>query len=120
LYHIGVDGTVDVGDRSRVDERDAAIGLEASLTTGVGQLNLVIRRVGKDLQWASYVEDLNGRRSGDYGTDPRDLSQIAKSPIRLNQSHFNTVFRVRMDGLKPETTYFYTVDSMEANGNDDG
>ncbi len=56
---------MDVGDRSRVDERDAAIGLEASLTTGVGQLNLVIRRVGKDLQWASYVEDLNGRRSGD-------------------------------------------------------
>jgi len=55
-----------------------------------------------------------------YGTDPRDLSQIAKSPIRLNQSHSNTVFRVRMDGLKPETTYFYTVDSMEANGNDDG
>ena len=25
-----------------------------------------------------------------------------------------------MDGLKPETTYYYTVDSMEANGNDDG
>jgi hypothetical protein len=28
---------------------------------------------------------------------------------------FLYVFRVRMDGLKPGTTYYYTVDSMEAN-----
>ena len=55
-----------------------------------------------------------------YGTDPADLRQTAKSPIRLNPGHSNTVFRVRMDGLKPETTYYYTVDSMEAEGNDDG
>jgi cytochrome c peroxidase len=55
-----------------------------------------------------------------YGTDPRELSQTARSPIRLNPGHSYTVFRVRMDGLKPETTYYYTVDSMEANGSDDG
>ncbi|MGC1783653.1 MAG: cytochrome c peroxidase [Acidobacteriaceae bacterium] len=55
-----------------------------------------------------------------YGTDAADLSRTAKSPIRLNMDHPYTVFRVRMDGLKPETTYYYTVDSMEANGNDDG
>src|SRR5882672_9235363 len=51
-----------------------------------------------------------------YGTDPKDLRQTAKNPIRLNPSHPTTVFRVRMDGLKPGTTYYYTVDSMEANG----
>jgi phosphodiesterase/alkaline phosphatase D-like protein len=55
-----------------------------------------------------------------YGTDPKDLSQTAKSPIRLNPGHSYTVFRVRMDGLKPRTTYYYTVDSMEANGKGDG
>jgi hypothetical protein len=54
-----------------------------------------------------------------YGTDPRDLRQTAKSPIRLNPDHSYAVFRVRMDGLKPGTTYYYTVDSMEADGNDD-
>jgi phosphodiesterase/alkaline phosphatase D-like protein len=54
-----------------------------------------------------------------YGTDPRDLSQTAKSPIRLNPSHSDTVFRVRIDGLKSKTTYYYTVDSMEANGTSD-
>ena len=55
-----------------------------------------------------------------YGTDPTTLNQAAKSPIRLNPGHSYTVFRVRMDGLKPRTTYYYTVDSMEANGKSDG
>jgi len=54
-----------------------------------------------------------------YGTDPTKLSQTAKSPIRLNPGHSYTVFRVRMDGLKPQTTYYYTLDSTEANGKDD-
>lgn len=55
-----------------------------------------------------------------YGTSPKDLSQTAQSPIRLNPAHPQTVFRVRMNGLKPKTTYYYTVESMEANGNRDG
>jgi cytochrome c peroxidase len=55
-----------------------------------------------------------------YGTDPSHLGHAAESPIRLNPGHAYTTFRVRMTGLKPETTYYYTVDSMEANGNDDG
>ena len=55
-----------------------------------------------------------------YGTDPKNLSQTAKSPIRLNPDHPSTIFRVRLDDLKPGTTYYYTVGSMEANGTDDG
>ena len=55
-----------------------------------------------------------------YKTDPKDLSQTAKSPIRLNPDHAETVFRVRIDGPQPKTTYYYTVDSMEANGTGDG
>jgi hypothetical protein len=54
-----------------------------------------------------------------YGIDPQDLSQVAKSHIRLNQNHAETVFRVRVDGLKPQTTYYYTVDSMQASGGSD-
>jgi hypothetical protein len=34
-----------------------------------------------------------------YGTNPKDLSQMAKSPIRLNQGHPYTIFRVRVGGL---------------------
>src|SRR6266404_3155086 len=55
-----------------------------------------------------------------YGTNPTNLSQTAKSPIRLNPGHSNTVFRVRMDGLNPRTTYYYKVGAMESNGKDDG
>ena len=55
-----------------------------------------------------------------YGTDPKNLSQTARSPIRLNPGHPATVFRVRMDGLKLGTTYYYSVESEEANGTNDG
>jgi hypothetical protein len=55
-----------------------------------------------------------------YGTDPWKLREMAKSPIRLNPDHASTVFRVRLDDLKPGTTYYYTVGSMQANGMDDG
>ena len=54
-----------------------------------------------------------------YGTDPKELSQMAKNPITLNQSHPQTTFRVQMRGLEPRTTYYYTVTSMESNGKSD-
>ena len=55
-----------------------------------------------------------------YGTDPKDLSQTAKNPIRLNHGHQSTTFRVRIEGLKPRTTYHYRVTSEESNGKSDG
>src|SRR5882672_9693609 len=51
-----------------------------------------------------------------YGTNPKDLSTIAKSPIRLNPGHPSTVFRVRLEGLKAGTTYYYTVESEDMTG----
>ncbi len=55
-----------------------------------------------------------------YGTDPKNLSQTAKNPIRLNQGNPYTIFRVRIEGLKPQTTYYYRVTSEESNGKSDG
>jgi Purple acid Phosphatase, N-terminal domain len=55
-----------------------------------------------------------------YGTDPHQLNQTAKSHIRLNRNHPYTVFRVRVEGLKPGITYYYTVDSMGGKGTRDG
>jgi hypothetical protein len=55
-----------------------------------------------------------------YGTNVKDLSQTAKSHIRLNQQHSYTVFRVRVLNLQPHTTYYYTVDSMDPNSTSDG
>jgi hypothetical protein len=55
-----------------------------------------------------------------YGTDPRELSGMAKSPIRLNRGHPETIFRVRLEGLKPQTTYYYAVTSTASDGESDG
>ena len=55
-----------------------------------------------------------------YGTNPKDLSQTAKNPIRLNPYHSSTVFRVNLYDLPPKTTYYYKVDSMDSTGRTDG
>ncbi len=55
-----------------------------------------------------------------YGTDAKNLSETAKSHIRLNPTHSYTVFRVRVEGLRPKTTYYYKVDSVDARGASDG
>ena len=55
-----------------------------------------------------------------YGTDPKNLYQAAKNPIRLNPYHSSTVFRVNLYNLPPKTTYYYTVESMDSSGRSDG
>src|SRR5260370_38348744 len=51
-----------------------------------------------------------------YGTDPKDLSQMAKSPIWLNMAPPKTIFRGRVDGLIPRQRYNYTVESTGPGG----
>jgi phosphodiesterase/alkaline phosphatase D-like protein len=55
-----------------------------------------------------------------YGTDPEDLSQTARGHIRVNRAHPETIFRVRLVDLKPQTTYYYKVTSIGAAGESDG
>ena len=55
-----------------------------------------------------------------YGTDPKNLNQTAKNPIRLNPDHSSTVFRVNLYDLPQKTTYYYTVESMDSSGKSDG
>ncbi|HEY2527273.1 MAG TPA: fibronectin type III domain-containing protein [Xanthobacteraceae bacterium] len=54
-----------------------------------------------------------------YGPDPTGLSQTAKNHIRLNRAHPETIFRVRIMGLKPQTTYYYKVTSTGSGGDSD-
>jgi hypothetical protein len=55
-----------------------------------------------------------------YGTNPNALTQTAKSHIRLNRGHAATMFRARIDGLQPQTTYYYKVTSTGGDGTSDG
>ena len=54
-----------------------------------------------------------------YGTNPKELNKTAKSPIRLNQGHAQTMFRVRVDDLHARTTYYYRVATEESGGRRD-
>ena len=55
-----------------------------------------------------------------YGSDPKNLGQTAKNPIRLNPNHSSTVFRVNLYDLPSKTTYYYSVQSMDSSGKSDG
>jgi len=55
-----------------------------------------------------------------YGSNAKDLSQVAKSPNRRNPSHPDMTFRVRISGLNPQTTYYYTVESVGSTDVNDG
>lgn len=55
-----------------------------------------------------------------YGTSGQKLGEIAKSPNRRNRSHPDMRFRVLLHGLRPGTTYYYWVESVQANGVPDG
>jgi phosphodiesterase/alkaline phosphatase D-like protein len=55
-----------------------------------------------------------------YGTDAKNLDQVAKSPNRRNPSHPDMTFRVRIVGLDSNTTYYYRVESAGATDLSDG
>jgi phosphodiesterase/alkaline phosphatase D-like protein len=55
-----------------------------------------------------------------YGTSSQNVAETAKSPNRRNRDHADMTFRVLLQGLKPGTTYYYWVESAQANGNTDG
>src|SRR5260370_33644371 len=68
---------------------------------GVCKLNLVIRRIGKDLQWASYVEDLNGRRSDDdYSPHIASLGERPAS-VSMDQSPLTALVLTQLVGEFP-------------------
>ena len=55
-----------------------------------------------------------------YGTDAKNLTQVAESPNRRNPSHPDMTFRVRIVGLNSNTTYYYRVESAGATDLSDG
>jgi phosphodiesterase/alkaline phosphatase D-like protein len=55
-----------------------------------------------------------------YGTDAKNLTQVAESPNRRNPSHPDMIFRVRIVGLNSNTTYYYRVESAGATDVSDG
>ena len=51
-----------------------------------------------------------------YGTDAKNLTQVAQSPNRRNPSNPDLIFRVRIMRLNSNTTYYYKVEPTGATG----
>jgi phosphodiesterase/alkaline phosphatase D-like protein len=101
------------------------------LSTPAPKAAQVVISQGPDLEsahgdWAiiSWISNNPGGEDDHYGlvsfgTDPSALNQTAKSHVRLNRGHSDTTFRVRVVGLKPGTTYYYKVTSVDGDGTSD-
>jgi hypothetical protein len=74
-----VDRTANFRDGSCIGEYDATIGLKSSFQTGVRKLNFITGRIGKDLQWPRYVQNLNRRRpDDDYSSHIDSVSEVKR------------------------------------------
>jgi Purple acid Phosphatase, N-terminal domain len=51
-----------------------------------------------------------------YGKSPKHLEWTTKCPTRINPAQSQMTFRARVGGLEPDTTYYFRVYSMQANG----
>ena len=51
-----------------------------------------------------------------YGTDPKDLSSKAESLNRWNRNLPYMIHRVQVLKLTPQTTYYFTVESVRGDG----
>jgi hypothetical protein len=49
-----------------------------------------------------------------YGTDPQRLDETATSPNRWNGGLPYMIYRVQVNHLRPSTTYYYRVESVNA------
>lgn len=51
-----------------------------------------------------------------YGTDKNNLNETAEAPYADNESSSKQTHRVHLNNLKPNTTYYYMVDSGQGEG----
>jgi hypothetical protein len=69
-------------------------------------------------RWATIAWSTNtgGSSIVHYGTDPNRLSLMAESPYANDTGRPGETHRVKLDHLRPGTTYYYIVDSGQGQG----
>jgi phosphodiesterase/alkaline phosphatase D-like protein len=70
----------------------------------------IIEVIGKNSAVISWSTTGRSSSTVHYGTDPKNLSQAAQAPWGQQ------IHRVRITGLKPNTRYYFTVESAQAEG----
>src|SRR5947209_5334878 len=73
-----------------------------------------VEGVGDTWAVVAWTTNSGGSSVVHYGTDANNLSQTAQAPYA--QGSDDTRHRVRVTGLQPNTTYYFTVDSGQGQG----
>lgn len=79
-----------------------------------------IESVTHDSAVIRWTANTAGRTAKHYGivhvgTDPHRLDRTVRSPTRWSKRDApHVTYRVRLDGLAPQVTYYYTVDAARA------
>ena len=73
-----------------------------------------VPRIGDTWAVITWMTNAGGSSVVHYGTDQNNLSQTAQAPYA--QGTNETRHRVRITGLQPNTTYYFTVDSGQGQG----
>jgi len=76
----------------------------------------VVEGVGDSWAVIAWTTNTGGSTVVKYGTDPKNLSATAESPYADNDKTAHQIHRVKLNGLRPGTTYFYEAVSGHGEG----
>ena len=76
----------------------------------------VVENVGNSWATVAWSTDTGGSSVVHYGTDRNRLSEMAETPYEVSKGDHGVTHRVKIDHLRPGTTYFYMVDSGQGQG----
>jgi len=96
-------------DRAMANNRDRAPA--ERITNGP-----VVENVGDSWATVAWSTDTGGSSVVHYGTDRDRLTQMAETPYDVSKGDHGVTHRVKIDHLRPGTTYFYVVDSGQGQG----
>jgi hypothetical protein len=76
----------------------------------------IVERVGDTWATIAWTTNTGGSSVVRYGTDPDRLHQMAQSPYADDDRARAQNHRVQLNNLRPDTTYYYIVDSGQGEG----
>jgi hypothetical protein len=104
------------GDQARIDENASRVRIiQAPTLESSTDTSAIVR-------WTTNSVEGTTVRYGvvHFGVDPRLLTQVARSQNRWNRGLPAMIYRVQVDNLEPGLTYYYSVETTNANGVSDG
>jgi hypothetical protein len=108
-YNPDQQNNADQQDRAMADNHDRAPA--ERITNGP-----VVENVGNSWATVAWSTDTGGSSVVHYGTDRNRLTEMAETPYDVSKGDHGITHRVKIDHLRPGTTYFYVVDSGQGQG----